>query len=258
MRNEWKLWIFLACSLMSLLVLAFLPPISQDPHYHCFAGDNTIFGIPCAANVVSNLGFILVGVVGFLHSSKLVDARRPMLMFFWFAMILTGLGSAYYHWSPNHARLVWDRIPMSLAFMTLLTLAINEHVHSRLAKRIWIPLLAAGVISVVHWYLSEKAGKGDLRWYAWVQFYPMLAIPILLIMYQRAGAWKSIWLPILLCYALAKGLELADHTLWNWGIGLSGHPLKHLLAAAAVVPVVQWTKVYASASSKLVQEINET
>ena len=30
--------------------------------------------------------------------------------------MLTAIGSAYYHWRPTTERLVWDRLPMSMAF----------------------------------------------------------------------------------------------------------------------------------------------
>lgn len=50
-------------------------------------------------------------------------------------------------------------------------------VSLRAGKLFIIPLIFAGVTSVMHWYISESQGQGDLRLYVPVQFYPLLIIP---------------------------------------------------------------------------------
>ena len=51
------------------------------------------------------------------------------------------------------------------------------------------------------------------------------------------------WLPwgwLLLAYALAKACEQFDREIWAMTEGLvAGHPLKHLIAALGVVPLLR-------------------
>ena len=46
------------------IVTILLPPIAQDPAYHNFADRRTILGVPNLLNVISNVPFVLVGVLG--------------------------------------------------------------------------------------------------------------------------------------------------------------------------------------------------
>ena len=39
---------------------------------------------------------------------------------------LVAVGSSYYHWRPNNARLVWDRLPMTVGFMSLIAVVLSE------------------------------------------------------------------------------------------------------------------------------------
>ena len=51
-------------SIAALLAVAALPPIPQPGAYHDFADQRTLLGVTHALNVVSNLGFLIVGFVG--------------------------------------------------------------------------------------------------------------------------------------------------------------------------------------------------
>ena len=83
-------------------------------------------------------------------------------------------------------------------------------------------------------------GRGDLRWYGLVQFYPMVIIPLLLSLYWspthkgaiRSLAWVVVW------YVVAKVLEAEDRPI-DAAIGVSGHTLKHLAAAVSTGYFVQ-------------------
>ena len=63
-KNSGRALVLLALTAASLVGLLLLPPIHQDQNYHDFADQRTILGIPHFWNVVSNLLFIAVGVVG--------------------------------------------------------------------------------------------------------------------------------------------------------------------------------------------------
>src|SRR5262249_19106048 len=111
---------------VSLAGLLLLPPIVQDQSYHQFADERALLGVPNFWNVVSNLPFIAVGVAG-LQQFR----RDPATLVLFLGILMTGFGSAYYHWDPNDRTLFWDRLPMALSFMAILAIAIEERVNTR-------------------------------------------------------------------------------------------------------------------------------
>lgn len=225
------LWIVALVSLPPLLVMALLPPLAQNLAYHDFADQRSWLGIPNFANVVSNLPFLLVGLLGLRHviadwhSKRQQPGERYAQLVLFAAIALTGPGSAWYHLDPSNETLVWDRGPIALGFMALFSILICERVSVRAGSATLIPLCAIGLFSVIWWAL-----KDDLRLYAIVQFYPLLMIvPILLWLPSRysRGSW---WWVVLAWYAIAKLCEAADAWLFEV-IWVSGHMLKHLFAA---------------------------
>lgn len=234
--------------LVGLGTMVFVAPIPQDPGYHLFADTREMLGIPNFANVMSNAGFLVVSVLGAwtLVRNRAVLFRRtgdirPYLVFF-VAVGLVSLGSGYYHWSPSNASLLWDRLPMSIGFMALSSAVVADRVHAR-AGNGWllVLLIALGLASLLYWHWTESIGRGDLRFYALVQFYPMLAIPIICLAYHehiytpgRYLGWIIAW------YALSKALEFFDVSIFALtGDLLSGHSLKHLAAAVATYMVLR-------------------
>ncbi|NIP24480.1 MAG: ceramidase, partial [Phycisphaerae bacterium] len=100
--------------IVSLIVV---PAVPQDPDYHRFADDKTLFGIRNFWNVISNAGFIIVGVFGMMRAKQLEDSPLlPGYMVFCLGILLIGLGSSYYHSTLTTASLVWDRLPMAVCF----------------------------------------------------------------------------------------------------------------------------------------------
>jgi hypothetical protein len=84
----------------------------------------------------------------------------------------------------------------------------------------------------VYWHLTELAGRGDLRPYVLVQFLPMVLLPLILLRYpSRLNGTGYLW-AVLAAYALAKGAEAADESIFAFTGFISGHSVKHLLAAA--------------------------
>ena len=98
-----------------------MPRIPQDENYHLFADTRSIAGIPNFWNVISNLPFAFAGVYGLLLTPRLAcRSLWPGYIAFCLAVIAVCFGSGYYHYAPSTAALVWDRLPMSLAFMAVL------------------------------------------------------------------------------------------------------------------------------------------
>ena len=165
------------------------------------------------------------GSLGFLNET----GTAYTLLFF--GTFLVAFGSSYYHLEPNNQTLVWDRLPMTIAFMALFSIIISEFVSLRSGKALLLPLLLAGVLSVVYWHYSEIRGEGDLRLYALVQFYPMLASPIILLCFRSKCTHVQAYWWLLLAYIVAKLFEHFDGEVFDALGFISGHSLKHLTAA---------------------------
>jgi hypothetical protein len=210
--------------IVSLAALLPLPPLLQDQGYHQFADQRELFGIPNFWNVVSNLPFIAIGAVGLLRVSR--DATTTVLFM---GLFLTGFGSSYYHWNPNDGTLFWDRLPMTLCFAAILAAVVEERVDARAGAMLLWPLLAIGISSLLLWHWT-----GDLRLYAWAQFFPCLALVLILYFFPPKYTGAAYWIAAAALYALAKLLEFLDEKIYSgFGSILSGHTLKHLAAAAA-------------------------
>jgi hypothetical protein len=223
------------------VVAALVPPIPQDPAYHRLADARSWHGVPNAANVLSNAGFVLVGALGlaFLARTRVGDGpfrepgeRWPYVVFFG-GLLLTGVGSAYYHWAPGNPRLAWDRLPLGITIMGLLGAVVAERIGVRVALRLLGPLVALAALSVGYWAWTEQQGVGDLRPYALVQFFPLVAIPLMLWWLPSRYTGGAGLLAAAAIYALAKVPELTDAWIFSVTRVVSGHTLKHLLAALA-------------------------
>jgi hypothetical protein len=235
-RQELVLGVMAAGGIATAFLLA---PIAQDPGYHVFAEQRTVFGIANFWNVVSNLPFIAVGVFGLGRLSHVPhDALRLPCLLLCLGVILVGLGSGWYHYRPATATLVWDRLPMTITFMALFSLVLSDRVSVRLGRTLLWPLVGAGAASVAYWYWTELRLQGDLRAYAVVQFLPLLLIPTMLLLSR--GRWLSTgWLwGVLAAYVLAKVAEFHDRALLDITGFASGHSLKHVLAAIAVLMAI--------------------
>lgn len=210
-------------------------PIPQDRGYHVFADARSCLGLVNFGNVVSNALFLLVGLAGAAWIwRRRSGAWRSWLVFF-AGVALVFLGSAWYHSAPNDDTLVWDRLPMTIAFMALFAALISEHLGARLEFPLLATALAVGVFSVFWWQYS-----GDLRVYVWVQGAPLLAIPYVIAAFP--GRYdRRVWLLWGVgFYVLAKIAELLDFPIYEATATLiSGHSLKHLVAALAVLCVLR-------------------
>ncbi len=205
-------------------------PIPQDKGYHFFADVRTCLGIQNFGNVASNLAFLLVGAIGALWCARnLNTGARLSWMVFFAGVALVFAGSGYYHGTPNDDTLVWDRLPMTLAFMGLFAALVSEHLGAQFERPVLIPALIIGVASVFWWRYTD-----DLRVYVWVQGAPLLAIPFILAMFQGRYSHRGYLLYGLAFYAAAKVAEYYDReTFGLTSQFISGHSVKHLLAAGA-------------------------
>ena len=144
---------------------------------------------------------------------------------------MTAIGSSYYHLAPDNYRLVWDRIPMTLVFMALVSLTIMERVNFKVGFWLLFPLIVFGIASVWYWIWTESFGLGDLRPYGFVQFYSIALILIILYLFPKPYPSTKSFLLIFIFYAIATIFEFTDIPIYQMGGIISGHTLKHLFAA---------------------------
>jgi hypothetical protein len=224
----WRDCVVLLLVLGSLIFVMLQAPIKQDLAYHLFIDTRSLFGIANFYNVISNLPFLLVGATGLVFCFKQApsDVKAAWLTFF-AGVTLVSVGSVYYHLNPSNQSLVWDRLPMTIGFMGLFAGLLGEFVDSRIAKHGLLPLLLMGFSSVLVWYWFD-----DLRFYAWVQFMPLLVIPAMLMLYRKQFSHSYLLIFALLFYLLAKMLEAYDAQIFTlFQNEMGGHAIKHVFAA---------------------------
>ncbi len=217
-------------------VFLFTSAVPQDSAYHQFSDSRASLGVPNFWNVLSNLPFLIVGAAGLVfvnrNADKVCVSTNDMAYYVFFIGIsLTAFGSSFYHLSPSNETLLWDRLPMTIGFAGLVTIIVAEFVSARAARMLLVPLLIVGFASVEYWAWTESRGVGDLRPYALVQFLPMLMIPVILLTHKPLiGETRYYWW-MLAFYVLAKLLEFFDADIFAFGYLISGHSLKHVVAA---------------------------
>ncbi len=250
-HNGTKFYAYKVAIILGLLItlsicLYFVPPIPQWDSYHHFSDNRTFFSITNFSNVASNIGFIIVGFCGlFIISQKhfLLEKHDsiPYAVLF-LSIIFVGLGSAYYHLNPTTETLFWDRLPMSISFMSFFAAIICDRITKITGTYIILPVLVlTGIYSVIYWQQTEMSGAGDLRLYGLIQYFPIFAIPLILIFFPRYTYtspvpifWALAW------YIVAKLCEYFDLGILNLLSNyVSGHTLKHITATIAAFYILQ-------------------
>ena len=236
--------------ILFIVVLTLVPSIPQWNSYHQFSDVRAVAGIPNFANVISNLPFILVSILGFMalwqkwQNKNLTGKEAIVFLTYFFGVFLTGIGSAYYHWLPNNNTLVWDRLPITIVFMSLLSLTVMERVDLKLGFWLLAPLVIFGIFSVLYWHWTELLGRGDLRLYGIAQFYTIFLLILVLLCFPKSYPPLKIYIGMFICYGLAKLFEQFDLTIYKLlGEWVSGHTLKHIFAAIGAYGVVVMLKV---------------
>ncbi|TFZ02063.1 hypothetical protein [Ramlibacter humi] len=233
-RESW----LLAAVLALVAVAAFGPAVAQHAHYHDFADQQARWGVPHAADVLSNLAFAATGLAGAwrLAVAQLDRVQRALGALACAGLLLTAACSSWYHLQPGDAGLVIDRLGMTVAFAGLLGLAAC-HVSRRAGIATAVLVLVGAPLT-----LLVFAASGNLLPWAVLQGGGM-ALLLACALLRGHDALPIRWELVIAAYALAKLFELGDHAIWEaTGQWISGHSLKHLVAAAAVWPVLAtWT-----------------
>jgi len=238
LRHPAARWAPVGLVALAAVAMAVHGPIAQLDHYHEFADTRALLGLPNAGDVLSNAGFLLVGGWGLwalrdpARRHALRSAATGFTVFF-AALVLTALGSAWYHLAPDNARLVWDRIPIVLACGGLIAGYYADTHDAPNAIALNVALAIAAVASVAWWSFTDRSGIGDLRPYLLMQAAPLLLVPAWQALAGSPRSERIAFGLVIALYAAAKAAELGDRTIYEALGFISGHTLKHLLATAA-------------------------
>jgi Ceramidase len=231
-------FVLMAVFIVSAVALNLLDPIAQDLAYHKFSDCREFLGVAHFMDVMSNIPFVIIGFIGIRLARKTFRkgtmAEFLMTFVLFVGVFFTGLGSAFYHYTPNNFTLIFDRLPMTLVFTAFFATIIYDYVDRRAGAWVFYLLLVIGVYSIFHWYYTEIIGQGDLRLYAFIQFFPVLAVPLILIFYKNANLYTTQILYVFGAYTLAKLFEYFDTQVFEFLGFISGHTIKHLFSALAV------------------------
>ncbi len=229
------LWLLAALLGPALMALPSHGLVDLHPHGHPFIDARTIWGIPHFMDVLSNAPLLLAGLLGVwaLRDTQLLPPARQAMTVFFVGLMVTGLGSAWYHWAPDAQGLVLDRLGMAVTFAGALALAVSERVSVAAAsvtlRASLVVALLSAVMPLSHdnvwpWAVVQFGGMALMLWLS-------LQKPVVGALGVRIGV-------LLALYAVAKVLELGDEAIFHaTGEQVSGHTLKHLVAALAVFPV---------------------
>ena len=240
-----RIGVLAAITVATVLAAFLIPPFTQPLEYHLFADSRTCFGIPNFANTVSNAAFLVVGVWGM----RALAQHRPDMFLradeafaykvLFIATALIAVGSAYYHLAPDNDTLFWDRLPMVVGFGALIGAIAGERIDRRAMQPVlWVGILV-GVYTLVYWLWTEHQGRGNLMPYALFQGYSILiALAIIALFPSPYTGGRDLFIGLAL-YGLAKVAESYDEPIFALGQVVSGHTLKHLIAAAGLAMILR-------------------
>lgn len=234
---------FLSGLIILLILAIFLPSIQQDQNYHNFADQRALFGVNNAFDTLSNLAFIIVGILGLFNFYnnkfiKISNSFSVILNLFFISIILTGLGSGYYHLSPNDFTLVFDRLALTLVFTFILAMLANVRISERSGFHTLAELIILAPLTVLIWNYN-----GNLTPYAVLQFGGIIII-VLTLLLTKAQKQSPCFASLIILYGFAKVTEFYDVEIFKLSQNLiSGHTLKHLIGAIAVLIFISPLKV---------------
>jgi hypothetical protein len=232
-RRRWRHAALGAATVTPALGVGLMHPVIKGPGFHHYADARAVLGIPNAGDVLSNLPFVIVGVLGLLVARKVEGLPRGLVALFFAGVLAIGVGSGAYHAHPIDATLAFDWLPIVLALAWLTALVVADRVDRRLGTIAAYVLPLAAVGSVLFWWLGGgTVAGGDMRWYGFVQLLFVAMVPLIVLLYPQGALDRRLLLLAVASFVLARVVNKADHQILD-AIGVSGHSLKHLAAGMA-------------------------
>lgn len=233
-----RLHLCCATTLIGLILLVSTPRIPHSPTHHIFADMRNILGVPNTLNVLTMYPYLLIGVPGFVFclsgSCFGISLKGEVCgwVLFYTGIATAAFGSAYYHLKPDDDRVIWDRLPLMISTVSLLSNLVIERVDERVGISCLISLLMLVFVSA-----AFERTFDDLRLFIIFHFIPCFAIPILVFSFPPKYTHSVYWFWATGFYFLSRFNSLADKKLYSIDrYIISGHSLEHL--CLAMVPLI--------------------
>ncbi|PAT32111.1 hypothetical protein CLI92_06180 [Vandammella animalimorsus] len=244
-------WALLAFAALLALLAALLPPVQQLAHYHDFADQRGLLGLPNAMDVLTNLCFLAAAIViarAMRQYRRAMQRAHVRSMPLWWHLCglaalgfaATALGSGIYHLQPNDAGVLWDRLAMGIVFAAIVGLAVRQIACDASALLATALTFAASCASLAVWHATGNFTPWSVLQGGGMVLLLAIGLGTRLGLPRSAGMPALGLLAIIGWYLLCKVCELGDHALFEASAGLiSGHSLKHVFAAAAGWPIAR-------------------
>lgn len=209
-------------ALLAIIASPFVLSIVRTPAFHLYPDSRT-------ALVLSNVPFLIVAALS-----------RGAPWFLRVSVAAIAIGSGAYHASPGDELLALDWAPIGLTLMLFAATVVDLRVAFVLA-----PALALG--SIAYWLATGGTRSGgNMAPYVVLQAAGVFVPPfIALIAPCRV---RASWLFVgVACFMLARAAAAYDRQLLE-AIGLSGHSIKHIIAALAAACALRATIARSSSS----------
>ncbi|XP_010453247.1 PREDICTED: uncharacterized protein LOC104735201 [Camelina sativa] len=223
-------------SFLCWLIIMFITPKVPLRH-HLFADKRNFMGVPNTLNVITNFPFLIIGVLGFvlcLGGSFFNISLKGEIWgwtLFYAGIASFAFGSAFYHLKPDDNRIVWDTLPILIAYSSLFSSFLVERAGETVGLSCLALLLFTSFLSVAYARVFN-----DLRLCMTFQLIPCLVIPVMTVLLPPKYTHSRFWLWATAAYAIAKIEGLADHKIYNANrYIISGHSLGHLCSAVATL-----------------------
>ena len=209
-----------------------LGPVVRGSGFHVYADLRAWQGLWNAADVLSNVGFLVVAAafIPLGRDQRASSARFTTAVALGVAAI--GIGSAAYHTAPSDTLLALDWAPIVVTLALLAAAVLDDRLGRRAGTAAVIlgPLAAIG--AVAWWYAGGgTTGGGDMAPYGAVQLLG-IALPVVVAIVAPGRIPAGPLVAAAGCFGLARLLTAKDALLFE-SLGISGHSLKHLAMAVA-------------------------
>lgn len=229
-----------------------MSPVLRGPGFHQYADARTLFGLPHAGDVLSNLPFVWIGIAGILAARRSVGLPRGLVALFFAGILGIGLGSGAYHVHPIDATLFFDWLPIVVAVAFLVALVASDRVDRRIGRIAAVVLPVAALASVLWWWIGGGTAGGDMRFYAVLQLLFIALVPLMVLLYPKGRLDRSDLLLGVCCFVAARLFHSSDASILDSTSLVSGHTLKHLMAALAAWFVLRAVRRTATPAPQLV------
>ena len=189
-----------------------LPSMSITPDYHQHAGQVSYWIIPAFTQCLASLGLVGVGVFGLIKHTRYTLSADLItgLITFLIALILSGLGTIIYHWSPQNQTLLFKLVPVSLLCMGLSFILLVSQSRLNQWGIYYGGMMLYGLFSPIYGVYTHQ-----MQTYYVTQILP-IALMILLIARVWSFSYTTSLIYGVFFLMIGKLSEVGDHLIYQW------------------------------------------